>query len=785
MGTPRARVRRTNITAAKTLVDALEASFADALRSPEGMAEPAVLLWSDPDRQWEPLVARLRAVMPQLYLLGDYAPDERAGPSIWLRCVVDRTLPDVSPPSGTIPIFYLPGVSRQALRAGEECPKPLQPLVELQFRGRVWHQRNGRDWTVDAFLGSEDALGLELSQDASIRAAALRALPLLADATLDGLRDRRLEADDFDRLAVTDPTRDLLQWINTAESSRPAKDASLWQSFSSVCRTEFDFDPDKKSPADAVLALAEGAGKWRRVWERFCESPRLYPRVAELLRDASIPLFAGASDRFPQLNEKAEARARADLQSVASMPHAQAAERVLALEAEHGERRSWVWAQIGESPIASALEPLADLAVRSLTPVGGKDLETTVRIYATEGWICDRAALRALVSIRAPADIALVQDVVRALYGPWLDASARHFQAAISGAGSSLRSRVAGTVMEQDVCVLFADGLRFDLAAELGSRLEARGLRTKLSHRLAALPTVTATAKPLATMVHDALEGAGSGEDFAPRFRTSGQPATAQRLRDEMARRNVDILDGEIRGVSGAATAAWFEAGRFDELGHKLGAQLAVHLQSELDTLVEQISGLLECGWMKVRVVTDHGWLLLPGGLPRVELPAYVTATKWARCALVRGESMPDIPIYGWHWNEEARIASPPGAACFMAGYEYAHGGASPQECVIPDLTVERGAAVSKVKIGSVVWRGMRCRVHVAGADPTFRVDLRLNWKQATTSIVAAPKDLGTTGEASVAVTDDANEGVAATVVVLDAEGEVLDRKPTTVGETT
>jgi hypothetical protein len=67
---------------------------------------------------------------------------------------VDRALPDANPPEGVVPIFYLPGVSRQDLRAGEDCPRHLQPLVELQYRGRVWHQRNGRDWTIDAFLVS-------------------------------------------------------------------------------------------------------------------------------------------------------------------------------------------------------------------------------------------------------------------------------------------------------------------------------------------------------------------------------------------------------------------------------------------------------------------------------------------------------------------------------------------------------------------------------------------------------------------------------------------------------
>jgi DNA-binding beta-propeller fold protein YncE len=78
----------------------------------------------------------------------------------------------------------------------------------------------------------------------------------------------------------------------------------------------------------------------------------------------------------------------------------------------------------------------------------------------------------------------------------------------------------------------------------------------------------------------------------------------------------------------------------------------------------------------------------------------------------------------------------------------------------------------------------MRCRVTVTTNDPSVRTDLRLNWKRADSSIAASPKEVGPAGEASLAVADDKHEGDTATVVVLDAAGNVLDRKPTTVGET-
>lgn len=232
------------VPAPKTLLDALQSSMAVSLRAPDGVAEPAALIWTDADSQWRPLIPILSKVIPQLYVLGPYAPDERQGPVIWLKCIVERTLPDASPAPGVIPILYLPHVSRQQLRAGGDCPAELQPLIELQYRGAVWHQRNGRDWTVDAFLTSEDGVGLDIARDNRTHDAILRALALLGPEPLAGLAGRRLEADDFDRLAIGDPVRDLLSWISESEGFQARCDAGRWATFRDICVRDFKFDPE-------------------------------------------------------------------------------------------------------------------------------------------------------------------------------------------------------------------------------------------------------------------------------------------------------------------------------------------------------------------------------------------------------------------------------------------------------------------------------------------------------------------------------------------------------------
>jgi hypothetical protein len=46
------------------------------------------------------------------------------------------------------------------------------------------------------------------------------------------------------------------------------------------------------------------------------------------------------------------------------MSHAEACRTVRDLENQHRERRNWIWAQLGLSPLALLLEPLGLLAPR-------------------------------------------------------------------------------------------------------------------------------------------------------------------------------------------------------------------------------------------------------------------------------------------------------------------------------------------------------------------------------------------------------------------------------------
>ncbi len=67
---------------------------------------------------------------------------------------------------------------------------------------------------------------------------------------------------------------------------------------------------------------------------------------------------------------------------------------------------------------------------------------------------------------------------------------------------------------------------------------------------------------------------------------------------------------------------AWCEFGDIDHEGHDRGWKLAKHIDALILEITDRITELLAAGWKRVRVVTDHGWLLLPGGLPKIDLPS-------------------------------------------------------------------------------------------------------------------------------------------------------------------
>ena len=530
------------------------------------MVAPAAILWPDKDQGWLLLAPMLRTVLPQFLTLGPYDPATRTGPAIWLKCMLARTLSEADWPTEAIPILYLPGVSRQELRALESCPKLFQPLAELQYRGGFWSHVNGRDWSVLAFLKSQEGgLGLDVAQDEATREAIGRALLPLMNTPIVNLQGRRLEAPDFDLLLTPDPMRDLLRWLNDPAGTRQQWDDNAWDAFRAVCQKELGFDPQQDGELTGAELLGRREGNWAKVWERFAESPRLYSHLPELLRrakPAAKHLFEDKSS-WPQENEVQETDLRQNLKAMENQLPDEVAQKISELETGHGDRRQWVWAELGQAPLAQALEHINTLARVSKQPLGGATPEEMGAWYTVQGWQADAALLQALACIQHTEDLSAVRAAIRSIYLPWLQAAAEKLQQLVQEhsypghAGEYLKPLSS----QEGECLLFSDGLRFDVAQQMQTALAQQGFQINISYRWASLPTVTATSKPAVSPIAGILAGQSGDTFFQPSEKATGKGLLRLVLQNSWKRVAIRFWARRIPamppGGPGANTVIW------------------------------------------------------------------------------------------------------------------------------------------------------------------------------------------------------------------------------------
>ena len=766
-----------------------EALLKAAAGNSHASAAPAAVLWPDKEGAWAPVLSALNVLIPSLCSLGPFDAERRSGPAIWIKCAVAGALPQ--PIFKEVPIVYMPGVSRAELRAIESCARHLQPLAELQFRGVFWSQANAKDWTVTAFLSSRNGgLGLDVAQDKATQEALNQTLAagLLLDRRVEEFKGRQVNAEWLHSLMAPNPTRDLLAWMDDPVAIRDQWSAARWDIFVARCAGDFGFDP----VADGVLAaaelLAKGVGKWGAVTELYRDSHRSFPKVFDLLVQVQPPQLGLFPDMaglagYPQANQARESALRYALSACAPMDATQARVAILAAEKEHAVRRTWMWSRMGRAPLAMALGHLARVAELSTALPTGSDPAQLAESYQLSGWQVDAAAMEALAAVHVKADVEAISAALRAVYLPWLEEAARRLQDAAKAVGGlpQLSDADAPGGDGAGVCTVFVDGLRYDAAVRLMQRLAGLGTAS-LSARWTSLPSVTASGKAWCSPVAVLVSGSRDATEFEPGVAADGKPLSGHNFRKLLGENGIQALESHEAGD--AKGRAWTESGNLDHYGHAHGIRLARDLDNQLDQVVERVAELAEAGWRRIRVVTDHGWLLMPGGLPKTELAKHQAETRWGRCAVLKDSAQGASLTFGWDWCKDVQVAYAPGVSCFKAGEEYAHGGISLQECLVPVVDLEvAGVAAAQVQVSikSVSWKGLRCVVEVESVAAGLIADIRTKPALATSSLVASTKPVEA-GRASLAVADDEHIGTAAVVVVIGPGGEVLQKAATTVG---
>lgn len=757
-----------------TPLDALAAALHEAAGyNAAAEAPPLAVVWCDANREFLPLLPLLRERLPELLTYGDFDPETRTGPAIWLRAVIAGAISSFTWPEGATPIIYVPGVGRETLKGAEDCSALLQPLVWFTVAGTLFGHVNGKDWTLRGFLAAErGALKLKIADDAATRTALAHATLRFCTRPIEELRAKRWDADQFNALLAPDLAADMLDWIDGTFATEA--DAARFTAFAEIAARDLKFDPRKLSRQDAARRLAMREGRWADVWARF-EGSVGYGTVVEYLGlEDPGNLFDHTDNRdaYPKLNAKGEAKLRDELLALADLDVPAARQRIEKLELEHAWRRETVWARRGEAPLALVLAHIVEMA--DADPLPTHDGEALAEAYAAEGSGVDWAAICAMAAAPRDVDRKAVTAALRAIYLPWLDKGAFALQELVRTgkvklAGPPQTAPTASTI-------LFVDALRMDLAKELVRLLASEGLEIKLGWTWSGFPTVTATCKPMVSPVAALLSGPAATTDvlpLAPDGRATTKPVLFKLMQAEGWETDNALLPD---------TRLWAEAGRFDEEGHSLGARLAERISAGVRDVADRVLQLVRTG-RTIRIVTDHGWLLMPDGLAHAALDAGLVEPngKRTRCAMVKAKAQTSYLQVPWSWNKEVSIAAATGARSFYASYEYAHGGISPQECVLPTLEITGSGVQQDVSIAQAKWQGLRLRVEVAGGAD-LRVDLRLGEETSGPTLIKGGRVLDDSGRTAFLVTDE-HEGKTACLVVLDDDGRVLAHRTVTIGE--
>ncbi len=746
------------------------------------MAKPEVILWPDPERQWEEVMPSLQEEISHILIYGNYNKEKRQGPAIWIKCMVAKMLTEANWDDSKVPVIYLPGISKNKLRNVEHAGLDIQPLLEYQYTGTLFLQENGKEWTVLAFMeNSIDGLGLKVAKDNATKDALKKSLPLIFRDNDVFVGKSVIDAAFLNNYIFPDVIPAILAWMCKGPAWIEALTPGKREVFTALCISQFEFEPDHKN----IKAIAEklGAQKnaWKQVWQFYTNAPAKFPEIEQLLRmakpaDLGTGFFELPRESWPQVNEEMEDTLRNELNKLVKKDHTGIVSGLNKLLQANKERSTWVWTELGDSPLLRALNHLIRLAERVSVPYPSNSLNELVLFYTTSGYEVDTAMRKAYISVKTQKDRKVVTDLIRLLYQPWLENITIKFQKLTIQDLSSYRSK--GPAADEPPFYLFVDAFRFEAAREFEDRCRKHHLKTELLATYSALPTLTSTAKVKASPVAREVSVTSEIKDFTPQFK-SGKYANIVALREELEK--AGYCHGVKKGFD-PGKKYWVEIGSIDTHGHDEQAEMLRRMDDLFDEIMEIINIAEESGLKSVKIVTDHGWLMLPGGLPAEKMVKDLTIARCGRCALIKEGVKTEFTQLPWEWNPLTYVAYAPGISFFKVNEEYAHGGISLQECIIPELTItiEQKEQIN-AKLTAVKWSNLRCNVETEYAPDGFKVDIRTKYNDASSSVVISVKKVIESNACSL-LADDAALDSAAFIVLTDENGMIIDKMNTTIG---
>ena len=421
--------------------------------------------------------------------------------------------------------------------------------------------------------------------------------------------------------------------------------------------------------------------------------------------------------------------------------------------AETRLRTSW-WAQSnrlenhGFPARWRAVAAIAALnAAMEANPPSAESLTSVVDWYSSAGWEVDSAYRQMeLVRVSTGADLYGLDDVFalsRQRYEQWLDKVLRRTADAISGDAHIPDQQQQRRVHDAEVrgrestAYVLVDALRYELGRDLATRLGRPNATVDVRAAVAAAPTITPVGMAAITPGADERFDVELGKDARLVVNVEGQSVrtVSDRVKrfekvhgkvadvplDKLAQYTVRELKNRIDG----AALVLVRSTEIDADGESY--QLAASWGSfdhTLNVLQTAVARLLHAGIRRVVLTADHGFLAVRqvGEDLKIEKPSTGTGELHRRAWVGTGgtatNSTVKVPLSDFGIGGGLDIIAPRGLGVFVTGggLQFFHGGLSPQELVVPVITVVSDEPT---------------------VEPKYEIDLSVAGGQITTGIVA------------------------------------------------
>lgn len=350
--------------------------------------------------------------------------------------------------------------------------------------------------------------------------------------------------------------------------------------------------------------------------------------------------------------------------------------------------------------------------------------------YTAGAWTVDRAQRRmeaSRIGLRRP-DLDAAFTAVRDAYLAWLDQVLEVSRSAAETAVESTLQRQSDIYPSQVVgdgrtAFVIVDALRYELGERLAEMLAGTVGSATVSAAIAAVPTITAVG--MANLVPDAgVGGLAVGiESEKLIVRAAGRPIrtvedrttsyeraagrVADHRLDDLLSLGADALASRIDG----ADLVIVRSQEIDAVGENgLASVRWSQIDAALEMLAILVGRLLSGSIDRVVVTADHGFIALgrPLDPSRVRLaPAGPGASTHGRAWVGRPSSVPDgcssLALGDFGIDSSDQLVVTGGMSVFgSSGSAFFHGGISPQEMVIPVVTIEAAAEERRVEPAAV-----------------------------------------------------------------------------------